>query len=72
MTQFEFLTQDVDTLAAAMYGLIVQTEDNCIESIECATGMTIGRVALAEDLRIAMIKADLLKEHVTEEVDNDT
>ena len=72
MTRFEFLTQDVDTLAAAMYGLIVQTEDQSIESIECATGMTIGRISLAPEIRIEQIKQDLLQEHVPSEVDNDT
>lgn len=73
MTKFEFLTQDVDTLAAGMFGIMEQIEDQTIEHIECATGITITRVNLAPEIRIAQIKEDLLQEYVpSQEADDAT
>lgn len=62
MTKYEKLTESPEALAAAIYGIITTTEDEVIEHIECATGITIGRVTLAPEIRIAMILKDLLEE----------
>lgn len=71
MTKFEFLTQDVDTLAAGMYGLIEQSKDDVFEYIENNTGIVVTRVNLAPEIRIAQIKADLLQEYTPSQEDDD-
>lgn len=71
MTNFDFFTQDVDTLAAAIYGALDQCESDIIDKIYMLTGIEIDRVALSEDIRIAAIKQELLKPYVpSEEVDD--
>lgn len=70
MTNFDFFTQDVDTLAAAIYGALDQCESDIIDKIYMLTGIEIDRVALSEDLRIAAIKQELLKPYVPVEVDD--
>lgn len=62
MTLFDFVTQDADTLAAFIYGLIDETEKNTINKIECMTGITICTANLAPEIRIAEITKDLLEE----------
>jgi hypothetical protein len=62
MTKYEKITESPETLAAAIYGVITTTEDEILERIECATGITIGRITLAPELRIAQITKDLLEE----------
>lgn len=62
MTKYEKITESPETLAAALYGAITATEDEILERIECATGITIGRITLAPELRIAQITKDLLEE----------
>jgi hypothetical protein len=52
---------DVDTLAGFIYGLIAQTEDNILGKLS-ALGVEVSICTLAEDLRIAQIKRDLLEE----------
>ena len=70
MTNFDFFTQDVDTLAAAIYGALDQCESDIIDKIYMLTGIEIDRVALSEDLRIAAIKQELLKPYKSQEVDD--
>lgn len=73
MSDFEFITQDVDTLAAFIFGVIDTTENDVIEYIENNTGITISKVNLAPEIRIKMIVQDLLKEHVpSQEADDAT
>ena len=70
MTNFDFFTQDVDTLAAAIYGALEQNESEIIDKIYMLTGIEIDRVTLSEELRIASIKQYLLKPYVPAEVDD--
>ncbi len=71
MTNFDYFTQDVDTLAAAIYGALEQCESDFVDKIYMLTGIEIDRVTLSEDLRIAAIKQELLKPYVpSEEVDD--
>ena len=70
MTNFDFFTQDVDTLAAAIYGALDQCENELLDKIYMLTGIEIDRVTLSEDLRIAAIKQDLLKPYEPQEVDD--
>lgn len=62
MTRFDLLTKDVDTLAAGMYGLLEETETIILDKIYLLTGITIDRVSLAPEIRIAQIKDDLMQE----------
>lgn len=62
MTKFDKITQNPQTLAAFIFGLIDQTETNILEYIECTTGITITRVQLAPEIRIASIAKDLTEE----------
>lgn len=71
MTNFDFFTQDVDTLAAAIYGALEQCESDILDNIYKLTGIEIDRVTLSEELRIAAIKQELLKEYVPSEEVND-
>jgi hypothetical protein len=70
MTNFDFFTQDVDTLAAAIYGALEQCESDILDNIYVLTGIEIDRVTLSEELRIAAIKQELLKPYVPAEVDD--
>lgn len=62
MTVFEKITQSPDVLAAFVYGLLEQTEDDILDTIYCTTGMIVTRVALSPEIRVASILADLNKE----------
>lgn len=62
MTKYEKIIASPETLAAALYGVITATEDEILERIECMTGITIGRITLAPEIRIAQITKDLLEE----------
>ena len=62
MTKYEKIIASPEALAAALYGAITTTENEIIERIECATGITIGRITLAPEIRIAQITKDLLEE----------
>ena len=63
MTVFEFVTQSPDHLASFVYGLLDQTESDIIDRIYLATGMEISRVSLAEEIRVAQIRHDLMEEY---------
>jgi hypothetical protein len=67
MTTFEKITESPEVLAAFLYGLLEQTEDDILDTIYCTTGMIVTRVSLSQELRIASLLADLNKE-----CDNDT
>ena len=62
MTVFEFITQSPDILAAAIFGFIEQTEEDTVQKIYCATGITIDTMTLAPEIRIEGLRRDLLNE----------
>lgn len=57
----KMLTYDIDTMAAHIYGLIIGTEERILASLE-ALGIDVLLATASEDVRIAQIKQDLLKE----------
>lgn len=62
MTLYEkILNSDVDTVAAYFYGLIVGTEERILGNLS-ALGIEASLATASEDIRIAQIKQDLLKE----------
>lgn len=67
MTTFEKITESPEVLAAFLYGLLDETESQIIDGIYCTTGISVTRVSLSQELRIASLLADLNKE-----CDNDT
>lgn len=62
MTLYEkILNYDIDAMAAHMYGLIVGTEERLLGELS-ALGVEVSLVTASEDIRIAQLKQDLLKE----------
>ena len=62
MTRYEqILTYDVDTMAAFIYGIIDGTEERLLSNLS-ALGIEASLCSMSEELRIAQIKSDLLKE----------
>lgn len=62
MTLYEIVTQSPDVLASFIYGILDQCETQTLERITCYTGITVDRVTLSPELRIAKIKRDLMEE----------
>lgn len=62
MTRYEdIMSYDADTLAAFIYGLIAQTEEDVVAKLSMM-GIEVSMCSLSEDVRIAMIKHDLMEE----------
>lgn len=62
MTRFEKIkSYDEDTLAAFIYGLIAQTEEDMVAKLS-SLGIEVSLCSLGEDARIAQIKHDLLED----------
>lgn len=57
----EIMSYDADTLAAFIYGLIAETEEDVVAKLSMM-GINISMCSLSEDVRIAMIKHDLMEE----------
>lgn len=62
MTRYEhIMSYDADTLAAFIYGLIAETEEDMVAKLSMM-GIEVSMCSLSEDVRIAMIKQDLMEE----------
>lgn len=62
MTRYEdIMSYDPDTLAAFIYGLIAETEEGVIDKLSMM-GINVSMCSMSEDVRIAMIKHDLMEE----------
>lgn len=62
MTLYEkILTYDVDTMAAHIYGIISGTEERLLGNLS-DLGIDASLSTLSEDIRIAQIKHDLMRE----------
>ena len=62
MTVYEkIVNYDIDTMAAHIFGIISGTEERLLGNLS-ALGIEAGLSTLSDDIRIAQIKQDLLRE----------